>query len=161
MTKNISVTDQNGNKIGSTYPKRALGLVKKDRARWINTDTICLCARNMEEKTMADNLYEVFDNQISKMQEQLRDNEPETAMQVRIQILKTMEVFKAQEQGAKVIDMISKQLDSMQTAMNQEMPTAENAAARETTRQKMLDILEKFTQNNNSDTVYTDNIANN
>lgn len=95
------------------------------------------------------------------MQEQLRDNEPETAMQVRIQILKTMEVFRAQEQGAKVIDMISKQLDSMQTAMNQETPTAENAAERETTRQKMLDILEKFTQNNNSDTVYTDNIANN
>lgn len=152
MTKNITVTDKKGNIVGSTYPKRALGLVKKDRARWINSDTICLCAQKMEDKTMANDLYEVFDNQISKMQEQLRDDESETVMQVRIQILKTMEVFRAQEQGTQIINMINSQLNSMQEALNQETPTAENALARETTRQKMLDILEKFLDNiNNTD----------
>lgn len=157
MTKNITVADENGKIIGSTYPKRALGLVKKDRARWINANTICLRAQDMEDKDMADNLYEIFDNQISKMQEQIRDDDSDTAMQTRIQILKTMELFKTQEQSSKVIDMINAQLSSMQEALNQETPTAENLIARETTRQKMLDILDKFIQNtHNSNTNLSD-----
>ena len=39
------------------------------------------------------------------MQEQLRGEQPETAAPVRIQILKTMETFRAQEQGTKIIDL--------------------------------------------------------
>ncbi len=38
----INVLDKNGNTLGSTYPKRARGLVKKGRARFINEGTIVL-----------------------------------------------------------------------------------------------------------------------
>lgn len=139
MTKNISVIDENEIIQGSTYPKRAAGLVKKGRARWIDDETICLCVPKKEERQM--NLYEVFDNQISKMQEQLREADEKEAMPVRIQILKTMETFRAQEAGSKLLDMITEQLTSMQEALNAEPPTPENSAAREVTRQKMLDLL--------------------
>ena len=139
MAKNVSVIDENGITQGSTYPKRAAGLVKKGRALWIDDETICLCATKKEERQM--NLYEVFDNQISKMQEQLREADEKEAMPVRIQILKTMETFRAQEAGSKLLDMITEQLTSMQEALNAEPPTPENSAAREVTRQKMLDLL--------------------
>lgn len=42
MIKNIRVVDEQGNQYGATYPKRAKGLVKKGRARFINDDVICL-----------------------------------------------------------------------------------------------------------------------
>ena len=42
MTKNISVIDMQGNVYEATYPKRAKGLVKKGRARFVNESTICL-----------------------------------------------------------------------------------------------------------------------
>ena len=149
MTKNITVVDEENNILESTYPKRAKGLVKNNRARWIDDATICLFARpdNKEETKMANSIYEVFDNQISKMQDQLKDMDAESAMQVRMQILKTMENFRAQEQGTKVLDMVKAQLDMMQEALNSEEPTPENALARETTRQKMLDLLRVFCNN--------------
>ncbi|MGN0181722.1 MAG: hypothetical protein ACI4DP_04830 [Candidatus Ornithomonoglobus sp.] len=151
MTKNITVIDENGNIVGSTYPKRADGLVKKGRARWISDTAVCLRADENENESeaneMAANIYEVFDNQISKMQEQLRDETAETAMPVRMQILKTMEVFRAQQQGEKVIDLVKTQLDMMQEALKNEPATPENALARETTRQKMLGLIEKLLDN--------------
>ncbi len=42
MTKNISVIDTQGNIYEATYPKRAKGLVKKGRARFVDETTICL-----------------------------------------------------------------------------------------------------------------------
>ncbi len=143
MTKNITVVDEKGNILESTYPKRAKGLIKKGRAKWVSDDVIRLCAQSKEEdNTMANNIYEIFDNQLSKMQEQLRDAEDTEATAVRIQILKTMENFRAQEQGAKLIDIVKEQLDAMQKSLDKEDAfTPENILARETTRQKMLDII--------------------
>lgn len=149
MIKNITVIDENGNIVGSTYPKRADGLVKKGRARWISENAVCLRAdeKESEANEMAVNIYEVFDNQISKMQEQLRDETAETAMPVRMQILKTMETFRAQQQSEKVIDLVKAQLDVMQESLKNEPVTPENAAARETTRQNMLGLIEKLLDN--------------
>lgn len=45
MEKNVSVIDETGKFIGTTYPKRARGLVKSGRARYVfcdSMDTICL-----------------------------------------------------------------------------------------------------------------------
>ena len=44
MTKNIYVTDANGDIIGTTYPKRAKGLVKNGRACFAGSDTIRMSA---------------------------------------------------------------------------------------------------------------------
>lgn len=44
MTKNVTVTDANGNYIGTTYPKRARGLIKNGRALFVDDCTIRLSA---------------------------------------------------------------------------------------------------------------------
>jgi hypothetical protein len=56
IKKNIAVTDEQGNHYEATYPKRAKGLVKHGRARFIGADTICLaCPPNsLEENNMSD-----------------------------------------------------------------------------------------------------------
>jgi hypothetical protein len=41
----VIVVDERGNEYEATYPKRAKGLVKKGRARFISEDKICLLAR--------------------------------------------------------------------------------------------------------------------
>lgn len=53
MTKNIIVVDENGKKYGTTYRKRAKGLVKQGRARFIKPDMLCLARppeQNLEDK---------------------------------------------------------------------------------------------------------------
>ena len=42
MEKNVIVVDEKGKELGATYPKRAKGLVKKGRARFIDVNRICL-----------------------------------------------------------------------------------------------------------------------
>lgn len=57
MTKNISVIDPQGNVYEATYPKRAKGLVKKGRARFVDETTICLARPpyHTEDETMDEN----------------------------------------------------------------------------------------------------------
>ncbi len=58
IEKNIVVVDEQGNEYEATYPKRAKGLVKNGRARFIDENTICLaCPPNieLEDKTMSEN----------------------------------------------------------------------------------------------------------
>lgn len=57
IEKNIIVTDSKGNKYENTYPKRAKGLVKNGRARFINKNTICLTLPP-ENKTEGRNMSE-------------------------------------------------------------------------------------------------------
>ena len=59
IEKNIVVVDEQGNEYEATYPKRAKGLVKNGRARFIDENTICLaCPPNieLEDKTMSENI---------------------------------------------------------------------------------------------------------
>ena len=57
MTKNISVVDTQGNIYEATYPKRAKGLVKKGRARFVDETTICLARPpyHTEDEIMEEN----------------------------------------------------------------------------------------------------------
>ncbi len=58
IEKNIIVVDEQGNTYEATYPKRAKGLVKNGRARFIDENTICLaCPPNteLEDKNMSEN----------------------------------------------------------------------------------------------------------
>lgn len=52
MTKNVTVTDTQGNIIGTTYPKRASGLVKNGRALFVDDCTI-----RLSEKTEPSDTY--------------------------------------------------------------------------------------------------------
>ena len=57
--KTVIVIDDQGNFYESTYPKRAKGLIKTGRARYVDDNTICLACPpnkyNLEEKKMNDN----------------------------------------------------------------------------------------------------------
>ena len=58
MEKNIIVVDEQGNQYEATYPKRAKGLVKNGRARFVDNHTICLVCPpdvDLEDKTMSEN----------------------------------------------------------------------------------------------------------
>ena len=57
ITKNINVIDEQGNVYEATYPKRAKGLVKQGRARFINESTLCIACPpdiNLEDNIMSD-----------------------------------------------------------------------------------------------------------
>ena len=52
IEKKISVMDETGREYEATYPKRARGLVKKGRARFVDENTICLaCPPAIQEDT--------------------------------------------------------------------------------------------------------------
>ena len=58
IEKNVLVVDEQGNEYEATWPKRAKGLVKSGRARFIDENTICLACPpnlNLEDNTMTDN----------------------------------------------------------------------------------------------------------
>ncbi len=57
IEKNVIVVDEQGNKYEATYPKRAKGLVKNGRARFIDENTICLACPpcDMEDNNMSEN----------------------------------------------------------------------------------------------------------
>lgn len=68
IAKNIKVVDEHGKEYEATYPKRAQGLVKNGRARFIDENTICLACppsddytedRIMSEKTTETSKYTV------------------------------------------------------------------------------------------------------
>ena len=56
IEKNISVVDETGKVYEATYPKRAKGLVKKGRARFVDEQTICLACppQKTEDMKMSD-----------------------------------------------------------------------------------------------------------
>ena len=57
IAKNIVVVDEQGNYYEATYPKRAKGLVKNGRARFIDENTICLACPpyDMEDNNISNN----------------------------------------------------------------------------------------------------------
>lgn len=75
MPKTIAVVDEQGRTYEATYPKRARGLVKKGRARFVSEDMICLVRppdikHDSEEKHMshAVTIEQIF-GQINKIVE--------------------------------------------------------------------------------------------
>jgi hypothetical protein len=67
----VIVTDERGNKYEATYPKRAKGLVKKGRARFIGENEICLTARPpnslLEDDCMNEHTYTSPANEAPEM----------------------------------------------------------------------------------------------
>ncbi len=82
IEKNVIVIDENGNEYETTYTKRAKGLVKKGRARFVDENKICLLCPpnsksediNMSEfKSTKQFSVDYIVKQIVKVQDQLLD----------------------------------------------------------------------------------------
>ena len=139
IEKNIRVVDEMGNEYEATYPKRANGLVKNGRARFLSPDTICLVCPpeseicHTEDKNMSDN----------------------TEMEMQTPVL-TMEYLLAK------IDEIASQTEYLNTAIERlgQMKTGNGPGdvageaqaraigdvvrCRETTNQQLLKLYEKM-----------------
>lgn len=82
IEKNVIVVDEQGNEYEATYPKRARGLVKNGRARFIEENKICLACPPINDK-LEDNKMSTYNvnnitkreiwEQIKKLQDQLEN----------------------------------------------------------------------------------------
>jgi hypothetical protein len=147
ITKNIIVTDEFDNEYQSTYLRRAKGLVKNGRARWIDENKIYLvCPPNkiLEDKIMEDNIKE----------------------QTVVQIPKEKPLELTMEYVLSRIDRIMKDIAYIHEAVNaiKDMPVNESpnggtgdmakgeaigkvVESRESTNQQLIHLLEKMYDN--------------
>ncbi len=66
MPRSIAVVDDIGNVYEPTYPKRARGLVKHGRARWLDENSICLSCpprKKTEEHEMSETMLRLSPSQ--------------------------------------------------------------------------------------------------
>ena len=135
IEKNIIVVDENGTVFEPTWLKRANGLVKKGRARWLDERTICLACP--PEKT------EEHEMEINKQTEAVTERRELTIES----ILDRMDVVRQEMLSMKEL------LKSMEVIANQggeddaghiAEATGRSFVARETTCQQQLRFLEKI-----------------
>ena len=73
IEKNIIVVDEQGNEYEATYPKRAKGLVKNGRARFVDENKICLACppdKILEEEKMSNNTNNKSEQKVNGITEQ-------------------------------------------------------------------------------------------
>jgi len=165
MEKNIAVVDEQGNEYEATYPKRAKGLVKNGRARFIDENTICLaCPPNTELEDR--NMSEYNMNPVNNPQIPAGNEEPAEVMNAVANLLNA----KAEQQRSDKLTMgyvlgkieeISTDQSHVTAAISElgklksvgpgDIGTEEQAKAigeiikaRETTNQKLLALYEKM-----------------
>ena len=95
MEKNVVVIDEQGNKIGATFPKRAKGLVKKGRARFVDENTICLACppkEFLEDNKMNNNINESVEKIIINTIEE-NDISEEDIDETEVKPLTSREIF--------------------------------------------------------------------
>lgn len=82
IAKNISVVDEQGNEYETTYPRRARGLVKNGRARFISDNKICLACPpdiDLEDNQMTEALNKT-DNVINIGADELKTEKAENTV---------------------------------------------------------------------------------
>ena len=149
IEKNIIVVDEQGNEYEATYPKRAKGLVKNGRARFVDENKICLACppdKILEEEKMSNNTNgltakEIF-AQITLLQKQLTDEnamplfhlsdavtaiarteeDADATVGTEQQITEVCSVFKARETTLlKLLEMYEKMYADIQIAKKVEL----------------------------------------
>ena len=157
ITKNINVIDAAGNQYEATYPKRAKGLVKHGRARFIDEHTLCLACppnTNLEDKSMNNNI--LHDDGIMESAfdapEHLNSNGPrpgsKPAVPAKAELTIEWIVAKMDEiirDNAHIVDSL-KALKLMDTNGHNSKAEAISrvVAAREDTNKQSLRLLEKI-----------------
>ena len=144
MTKNVIVVDEQGKEYGATYPKRAKGLVKNGRARFVDENKICLaCPPNeyLEDKEMSENTKINTQEQEIEVQENKND----------VSLEYILSEIKAIREQTSHLNEALKMLDSVDHFGPGDIGAAEKSKAvadvvkcRETTNQQMLKFYEKL-----------------
>ena len=148
IEKNVIVVDEQGNEYEATYPKRAKGLVKSGRARFVAENKICLACppdKILEEEKMEKNKLtakEIF-VQLTILQKQLTENsqtslhrlgdalsslEGEDCEARFEQIPEICDVFKTRELTLlKMLEMYEKMYDDVQNDETQKINLVKSA----------------------------------
>ena len=136
------VVDEQGNEYEATYPKRAKGLVKNGRARFVGENKICLVCppdKPMEEDYMSNNINknQVF-NQIAELQKSLESIDK---ILFKIQCVTDSQSYVEPEEGEPIpLDYLP------DVAMEKIKAIREIVLEREKTINKMLDFYLKLYQ---------------
>ena len=147
IEKNVIVVDEQGNEYEATYPKRAKGLVKNGRARFVSENKICLACppdKFLEENNMSNNINKnLIFNQIVELQKRL---ESVDKMLFSIQCVTDSQSYVDQEDSEPVT------LDYLpDVAMEKIKAIREIVLEREKTINKMLDFYLKLYQDIEND----------
>ncbi len=138
MEKNVTVVDELGQEYKATYPKRAKGLVKSGRARFVDANRICLLRppkMDLEDESMEQNSTvltprEIFD-QIVKLQADLKNIRETTEL---IQTIRDTN----QRNGNDSVELDTQVVDAKINAL------VNVFESREGTYQQMLSVYEKM-----------------
>lgn len=138
MRKNVLVVDELGHEYEATYPKRAKGLVKSGRARFVDANRICLLRppeKNLEDKQMEQNnstltAKEIFD-QIAKLQGDLQNIRDTTEL---IQTMRDTNQYNGDDSVELDTQVVTAKIDALVDVFE----------SREGTYQQMLSVYEKM-----------------
>ena len=151
MTKNVIVVDELGNEYAPTYAKRARGLVKQGRARWLDGNTICLaCPPDIidSEDNEMENMEQIAE--VMENIEVVEDAAQSAAEITKADILARMDKIIAQgEELSRVMQTIHDlPVNESEFGGNDGKARAEAIrdiyVRREVTNQKMLDMLDEM-----------------
>ena len=148
IEKNVIVVDEQGNEYEATYLKRAKGLVKNGRARFVGENKICLACppdKILEENKMEENKLtakEIF-VQLTILQKQLTESsytslhclsnalstfESENVEASCDQISEVCDVFKTRELALlKMLEMYEKMYDDVQNEKSKKVNLVKSA----------------------------------
>lgn len=153
MTKNILVVDEHGRKYGTTYPKRAKGLVKQGRARFLAPDILCLMhclacppEQNLEDHTMSEQTIEnsVVENmEIENKEENTAQQTTEGRYSIEYCLEQIERIGRQTEYLNQVISEL-RQLDDNSSCVQKAIALGDIVKCRETTNQQMLRFYEKM-----------------
>ena len=138
MKKNVVVVDEFGHESEATYPKRAKGLVKSGRARFVDANRICLLRppeqnledKHMEQNTSALTAREIFD-QIVKLQNDLKNIRETTEL---IQTIRDTNQYNGNDSVELDPQVVTAKIDALVDVFE----------SREGTYQQMLSVYEKM-----------------
>lgn len=151
MTKNIIVVDEHGKKYGTTYPRRAKGLVKQGRARFLARNMLCLMQglacppeQNLEDKNMSEQTIEnsVVENSMAgNEKENMEQGGSRHSMEY---CLEQIERIGRQTEYLNQVIAELRQLDNASSCAQKAMALSDIVKCRETTNQQMLHFYEKM-----------------
>ncbi len=158
MTKNIIVVDSQGKKYGTTYLKRAKGLVKQGRARFLTQNMLCLACppnQNLEDYIMSEQTI----NNITAETESniIEDSVAENKYSIEYCLTQIEYIAHQTEHFNQVISEL-RQLNSDSSCAQKAIALSDVIKCRETTNQQLLKFYDKMYDNlktpTNGDDVY-------
>lgn len=150
MTKNIIVVDEQGRKYGATYPKRAKGLVKQGRARFLAHNMLCLACppnKDLEDNDMSEQTIEntvTEENTVTGIENNAAEiTASEDKYSIGYCIEQIESIGKQTEYLNQAISEM-RQLDNDSASEQKAMALGQMVSSRETTNQQLLRFYEKM-----------------